>query len=307
MAFVTRKISVTFALGLGSFGADGSDTVTIEGLRTSVSITQAGGVSMAQLDLRIWGMPLDTMQKLTVLNKIAYQEERNNYVSITAGDDQSGMSLVFNGMIKEAWADASGAPEICFVVSAFAGMGASIRPVPPTSFKGPVSADVFFSSIAKLVTDGTSLTPYALENSGVTGTLDNPYWAGTARQQLDKAADALNCNVTIDTVKQVIAIWPAGSARGQNILDVSPATGLVGYPQWTQNGLVFTTLYSPSIVFGQQVKVSSPISDGVPVFGGAGTWAVASISHNLDAELPGGQWFTRAECYLFGHTAPIIN
>lgn len=294
MTLARRKIDLSFTLGTGSFGESGADTVEITGLRTSATITKSGGVSMSQLELRVWGMPLDTMQKLTVLNKLAYAQERANNVTVRAGDDENGMGVVFTGTIKEAWADASNPPDVEFTVSAFTGGLDAVRPVAPTSYNGPVAVDVALSSIAAQM-----VPPRTLENSGVQTILDSPYLPGTLRDQALAVARAARCDMLIDD--NVIAIWPSGQARGGGSLDLSPETGLVGYPQFTQNGIALTTLYTPSLVFGQKIKVTSGLAAA------NGEWQVAAVQHSLDAELPGGQWFTRVECGLLGAPAPVIG
>lgn len=294
MTLVVRKINIRFVLGQGSFGEDGSDTVDIEGLRTSCTITKVGGASMSTLDLRIWGMPLDTMQKLTVLNKLAYEQERQNTVIVTAGDTATGMGVVFSGTIKEAWADAGNPPDIAFIVSAFSGGLDAVKPVQPTSYNGPVAVDTLMASIAAQMTP-----PRTLENSGVQTVLESPYLPGTLRDQALAVARAARCNLLIDD--NVLAIWPNGQTRGGLTLDVSPESGLVGYPQFTQNGIAFTLLFTPSLTFGQRIEMTSALAAA------NGSWSVAAVQHNLDAELPGGQWFTRVECGLLGHPAPIIG
>lgn len=294
MTLVTRKINLSFSLGKGSFGDDGNDTVELTGLRTSCTITKAGGASMSMLELRVWGMPLDAMQKLTVLNKLAYEQERSNSVTVTAGDDETGMGVAFTGTIKEAWADASNPPEIAFIVSAFNGGLDAVRPVPVTSYNGPVAVDVIMSSIAAQM-----VPPLTLENSGVQTVLESPYLPGTLRDQALAVARAARCNMLMD--EQVLAIWPLGQTRDGLTLALSPESGLVGYPQFTQNGIALTTLFNRSLTFGQRIDVTSPL--GVA----NGSWTVAAVQHNIDAELPGGQWFTRVECGLLGHPAPIIG
>ena len=294
MTLGPRKIDLSFSLGMGSFGEDGSNTLDITGLRTSVSITKAGGASMSQMDLRVWGMPLDTMQKLTVLNKLAYAQERSNSVTVKAGDDENGMGVVFTGTIKEAWADASNPPDVLFALSAFTAGLDAVKPVTPTSYNGPVAVDVLMASIAAQMTP-----PRTLENSGVQTVLDSPYLPGTLRDQALAVARAARCNMLLDD--QVLAIWPLGQVRDGLTLDLSPETGLIGYPQFTQNGIALTVLYTPSLVFGQEIKVTSALAAA------NGSWSVAAVQHNLDAEIPGGQWFTRVECGLLGQAAPIIG
>lgn len=310
MTLLKRQIDVAFNLGTGAFGgANNPDTVEIKGLRVSAAITETGAFQ-SELQLKIWGMPLDTMRQLTVLNRLAYSEVRNNTVTIKAGDDQSGTAVVFTGTIKEAWADLSNPPDVVFVVSAFAGLLTAVKPIVPTSFKGPVAADVLFAALAMQITEGEQATPYKLENSGVTAVLDSPYFPGTAFDQIKKAAAAVRCEYFIDTTNRVLAIWPKGQSRGEAIVEVSASTGLVGYPQFTQNGIAFTTLFTPSLTFGQKVRVTSALQVteiGEDLGNANGLWSIAATMHTLESEISGGQWFTRVECGLLGRPTPIIG
>lgn len=292
----TRRIRAVFSLGEGAFGESGMDTVTVEGYRMSATIAAVGGVQTNQLDMTIMGLPLDVMHKLTVLNKLALPQERNNYVAVFADD-----TLAFNGGIKEAWVDAGNPPEVSFTLSAYAGLQASIRPVKATSFRGPVSADTFFATMARLITDGPELTPYGLENNGVTGVLENPYYPGTALQQIQAAARALRCEAVLDTDRQLLVIWPYGKARNGQELLVSADTGLVGYPQFTQSGISFTMLYNPALGFGQRITMKSVLEAA------NGSWVIRALQHSLSCETPGGPWFTRVECQLLGSDAPVLQ
>lgn len=297
MTTLTRRVmSATFSLGTGSFGADGSDTVTVKGLRMSANIQKHGGQQLASLDLRIWGMPLEAIQQLTVLNILALEQVRMNSVTLFAGDEDGALTAVFQGTITEAWADASGAPEMCFVVSAQAGAFDRVRPIPPTSFNGPVDIATVLAGI------GAQMDPaLSVENNGVQGTFDDPYLAGTAVNQIFQVCSWAGCGSTIDYDKLVIAIWPFGGSRGGTALNVSAETGLVGYPQFTQSGIKFRLLYTQSVVFGQQIQMTSTLAAA------SGLWVVLAIAHSLDAEVFGGAWFTDIECGLYGHEAPIIG
>lgn len=292
----TRKLKVVFSLGEGAFGEGGMNTVEVEGYRMGATIAQVGGVQTNQLDLTIKGLPLDVMHKLTVLNKLALPEERNNYVAVFADD-----TLAFNGGIKEAWVDAGNPPDVAFVLTAYAGLQASIRPVKATSFSGTVSADTFFATMAKLITDGANLTPYGLENNGVTGVLENPYYPGTALDQIQAAARALRCEAVLDTERQLLVIWPYGKSRGGEQLLVSAETGLIGYPQFTQSGVSFMMLYNPALGFGQKITMKSTLEAA------NGTWVIRALQHSLSCEEPGGPWFTRVECQLIGSEAAVLG
>jgi len=294
MTLDRRTLTAVFTLGTGDFGEGGENTVELTGYRMSANIQMPGGVNMTTLDLRIWGMPLDVMQKLTVLNILAFGQARRNVITLLAASEGTTPTVVFSGTLLEAWADASAPPDMLFVVSAQTGGFDSFKPVPPTSYSGSVDMPTILAGIGRLMEPAR-----AVENNGVTAVFDNVYLPGTPIQQIRKACRMADCEYII--TDSAIAIWPRGSKRGGSTLFVSPETGLVGYPRFSQSGLAFRLLFTPALIFGQQVEVSS-------VLGAAcGSWKVAALSHTLEAELPGGGWFTDVECGLWGYLSPIIT
>jgi len=44
-----------------------------------------------------------------------------------------------------------------------------------------------------------------------------------------------------DGVPKTLIIWPKGGSRGGSIPLVSRDTGMIGYPSYTQNGIVVST------------------------------------------------------------------
>lgn len=287
MAFVKRHIKLRFQLGTGAFGQDGSDTIEVSGLRVSASIVAPGGEFMTSADLRIFGLPPSVMNKLTILGSLI-NDARRNAVTVFAGDDDSGMAVVFSGTIREAWVDTRAAPAVSFVVAATIGFFDALKPVPPTSFKGTVDAALVVASLA-------GQSGYLLENSGVNAQLSNPYLSGTMVEQLRTIAREGNFNAVIDddaSPTKKIAIWPAGATRGGQEILLSAETGMVGYPDRTEAGVMIQSLFNPSLVFGIAVQVKSQIT---PV---NGRWTVAKVVHELESEMPDGKWFTTIECSL---------
>jgi hypothetical protein len=288
-SFSRRRINVRFTLGRGDFGAAGADAVEANGYRVSASIVKTGGESMSNLSLKIWGLSLDVMNKLTILGTgIAQNGRENNTVTVSAGDDDSGLAVVFRGIMSECWVDTRDAPRVALVVSAFTGLIDNLKPVPPLSYKGTVDAATVMAGIAAQMSP-----PIPLVNSGVDVQFVNPYWPGTLRAQALAAAREGQFNLFMDDTE--LAIWPNGGARDGLIPFVSPDTGMVGYPMHTQAGIQIMTLFNPSIVFGRRVRISSEL---VPAIGD--TWTPSSIAHDLESELPGGKWFTTFECNLLG-------
>lgn len=295
MTFASRRIDLTFALGKGSFGNDGSDTVTVSGLRVQASISKAGGVSMSEAEVRAYGLTLDQMNKLTLLNKLRQYDTKRNSITIAAGDE-TGVSVCFVGNIVEAWADMHSSPEASMYIRASSGYVDLLKPAAPTSYNGSVDAATILSGLALQMTP-----PLTLENNGVSVQLASPYLPGTILDQIRAVARMGGFNCVIDDVESRLAIWPDGGVRGGLDTVVSPSTGMVGYPLYTQNGIQLVTLYNPSLTFGTKVRVESQLT---PASGG---WSVASVTHDLESVTPGGKWFTRVECGLIGQEVPIVG
>lgn len=286
MSLTKRRIDLTFRLGEGSFGGDGSNTVKVTGLRCTASISKAGGVSMTALQLRVYGLPLTLMNRLTTLGK-QLTAGRNNTVTVEAGSDDTGMAVVFIGTIHQAWADLNSAPDAVFTVEAYTSLLDALRPLPPTSFNGSADVATILSGLAQQM-------GYAFENNGVSVQLAYPYFPGTGRDQAMAAAHAANINILFDD--STLAIWPKNGKRGGAAVLLSKDTGMVGYPTWTANGLVITSEFNPSITFGGTIHVQSIITPA------CGDWTVFKVDHDLESEMPGGKWFTRVEATILGHT-----
>lgn len=277
MTLSRKRIDVTISLGTGQFGDTGANTVTITGARVHAGIQVFGGEAMPQLQLRIFGQPLERMNQLTTIGPINSAIMFNNSVLVAAGDDSS-MQTVYSGTIWEAWAEFQGVPEVPLNIVGLGGLAASLKPVGALSYTG--SADV--ATIMQTLAETMGL---AFENNGVSVQLSNPYFPGTALAQVRACARAADIYYAID--RGTLAIWPKNGARQGDAVLISPETGMVGYPSFASNGLTLTTLFNPAIKPGGVVQVDSSLQVA------RGQWTVLQVQHSLQSETPNGQWFTQ--------------
>ncbi len=292
MSFTKRHIDLEFQLGQGSFSGTSQNTVDVTGLQCSASISKAGGWSNSTLDLRIWGLPLSVMNDLSTLGK-PLPATRNNVITVSPHSDDTGSTptVAFIGVIQQAWAEMSDIPNNIFTVQATSGFFEQLRPLPPTSVQGPADVAQIMASLAKQM--GMNF-----ENSGVDVQSPTVYLSGTGKQQATQLMDTAKINMIFDS-DGTLAIWPRGAvrdAKGNPIL-ISPATGLVGYPSWTANGVAVKTLYNTNINYGAAIQVESDITPA------NGLWSPFKVDHILESETPDGQWFTMAEAAAFGRPA----
>lgn len=277
--FTRRVLKFTFQLAAGAF-ASGGNTLDITGYRASATISKAGGISMSTLEARIFGIPLDVMNRLTILGT-PFQGSKANYVTVTADD-----AVCFEGTIAQAWVDAEGAPDVSLIVMANTGGFDKLKPSQVSSYKGAVSASDIISDMA-----GRLSKPVPVTNNGVKTVLTNPYFSGCLYDQMHDVARAGSFSLTFDD--QEIAIWPSDGSRSTAATTISVETGMVGYPVHTDHGVVVQTLFNPAIRIGDQVSIISILTPA------NGLWQFLSLTHELESETPNGKWFSSMDCDLF--------
>lgn len=286
MTFLPKQIHIVFQLGgkqggtAQNFAGTQSDSVLLTNYRITANISKIGSNGYSSAEVRIYGLDISLMNQLSTYGQM-YRVTQNE-IAISAGDSQSGLALLFQGTIQQAWVDFTGMPDVAFVVVAYTGLAAAMKPVPPASYSGVADASVVIGNIAKQA-------GYTFESNGVSVQLANPYYPGTARQQMEECARAANVNLTID--KGVVAIWPKGGNRGGTVPLISPQTGMIGYPTYTTYGIMIRTLYAPGFdVIGGNIQVQSSQQPA------CGTWNVFTAEYVLESQTPDGEWHVDMQC-----------
>ena len=86
-----------------------------------------------------------------------------------------------------------------------------------------------------------------------------------------------------------MSIWPVNGSNGSVTVEVSPATGLVGYPAFDGKSVAVTTLYNPLLKFGSTIKVTTDLGPANGTF-----IANAGVLHHIESYTYNGAWFTQA-------------
>jgi hypothetical protein len=290
--YAKRQIVLTFKLGAAQVagnvagGIAGSNTgaasgfsqMTVSGLRTFVQVSQAMTPQPSQCQIRVFGLTLDQINTLTKTGSVF--QVRNNQVAVQAGDDQSGLATIFNGIIYWAVPEFGEQPETSFLIKANPGGTIQLKPTPAVSFPKSVAADVALKQI--LQPAGVTL-----EANGTMPTLASPYFPGTVWQQAMRALAAGDLFGYYDGVAQKLAVWPKTGNRSTSPITISPATGMIGYPEYMENQIRVRTLFDPSFqnaTPGTQIQVQSQLTPA------SGKFVLNVVDYNLSSEAPGGPW-----------------
>lgn len=274
MAFTTKYIECDFSLAQGVFSG-GGNTYTAAGLRISTNIVKAGGLSLGQASVAIYGLPLTVMNQLSTFG-MALTLTNKNTITIKAGDDPNALTTVFTGTIFTAYMDGQAQPEVPFRVEASVlGYEANV-PVKPITQSGSADVGTLMGQVAQSMN-------LQFENNGVSAKISNPYYPGTAVQQMHDIAEHAGIEHIADN--GTLAIWKPGTARQGAATTVSPQTGLVGYPRFNSQGIDITAEFQPTFAYGQNITVQSSITPA------CGTWTIYRLEYDLECQTPGGKWF----------------
>ncbi len=266
-------------------GIENQNTVTIKGLRTSVRIQYAGLPAGTTAQVAVFGLTPSLMNQLSTLG-IVFQAIPHNTLTIRAGDS-SGLSTTFIGTIRAATADFNKAPDVPFSFEAIGGLVNQVIPATAFSSGGPVNVVSVMQNLAQKL-------GYGFENNGVEATLPPSYFPGTLADQYKKVAIDANIRAELvpgSTGNLILAIWPKGGSRKGSIPLLSPSTGMIGYPSYSQVGLTAKTIFNPNIGLGGQVQIQSSLPRAT------GVWTVLRIDHALDSLVPNGLWESTLSCF----------
>ena len=307
-SFVERRIEVAVQLASGTgstqpqtFTESGKDTLTVRDLRTSVRIHNSGAAAGSSATVQIWGLSPSLMNQLSTLGMVLQLIPRNR-ITITAGDLGGSMSTVFVGNILDAYTVYQGAPNVPFTFECQAGAAEQVIPFPASSFTGATDVATVLSAIA-------TQNGWGFENNSVNVKLANPYFWGSAMQQVAAIKEAAQINAEL--INNVLCIWPRyghRTAGGIPLVAPPPSGQMIGYPAFTKQGIMVKTIYDPRIQFGGQIKVESAVFNAqnlARIQNQSGTWNVYKLDHDLDALVPGGSWESTIYAYNPNFPAPI--
>lgn len=276
-SFTQKEIEVRITLNAGSFGGKGVEKI-IRGLPVEVRVSKPGGFEGGKASVQIAGLSLDEMSQLTTL---AFRplESRHNKIAILAGDFERGLSCIFQGEIYIAFADFNRSPDPVFKIECICGYYGNLKADGPVTIKGD-------APVADLIAQQAKAIGYQFENQGVTTRLKDAVFNGSPVQKIRSMAKQAGVNVFLDNEK--VCLIPKTTPRKGTPILVTPETGLIGYPSFSNFGIELRTLFNPDYQMFGRIEVQSIVPKA------SGTWQIISYDHNLTAYLPSsGPWETK--------------
>ena len=313
--FVSRRLKLKFELAQGSFtGRMQDNAVEFSGLRVHADIEVWPNMT-SQAHIVVFGLKQETMNTLTLVQAwTAPNSFKKNYMALYSTDENGVDTLVFDGEIFQAIADYNGAPQVPFHIFAKKMYPLQLIVPPPLSFPGTNKAADIIQTVlnrANTYIDDSS-RHYRLENNGVDASLTDVSLSGPLFGMLIKVTNQANAMAYADG--NIVSICPRDKARGTKNaerLELSTATGMIGYPITTPIGAVAKALFNPyyrplgkillkstDVTFRRNHPEENPPSKaGSAYYLSESEFFIASLKHRLQSETPGGAWETEMVLY----------
>ena len=269
-----KDIRVSIALDKG--GAN--NQYNFQGFATNVAISKTGGVDFATAQVEIYGLTLDVMGQLTTL---AFKplNRRWNAIEIAAGEQGTSLPVIFRGCVTVAYADLNGSSPV-LKIEAQVGAYPLLEPASTVSVTGSQDVGAFIQS-------QSAQAGFEYQNDGVQATLSDMTIYGDPITKIRTAANAADVDVVFDDDKTII-LPKNGIRRAEGGIPViSSATGMIGYPTFTNQGIQCRSFFRPELHVAAAVQVQSIVPHAT------GVWKITQLQHSLSAHnLNSSAWET---------------
>ena len=267
-----RSLRFEFTNETSSFDEKGNNTISISEVRSTVSFQSAGNLFGTQVNVSLFGLSMELLASLSskALGLFGSDTERIS-MKIYVGD-----TAIFVGYMTSSIANMNTAPNSALMITATANADLQNKPSPPFSFNGATPVTSVITAICK----AAGYSPYITGLDGIVAT--NPHYEGSIFNQLEKLCD--DFEIAMSVASPTITFWPQNEKKDDVMPLISPEYGLIGYPIFSNGGVMFQTQFSTLLTTGRNVKLITSLPHA------SGTYKLTSVSHELSSWMPDGPW-----------------
>jgi len=286
--YIERKARVTVAVTrTDSAGNATPENYTFVQHRMKIQVRQGGG-QYGNAKVEIFGVPPDTMNNIARLWLETLTPQNTDTLSIDVWDG-TGYIPFFQGVISWSSVNGGGMPAVSLMIEANAAMLLMNSTASPYANAGPVALRSALEAIVTpegFAVDISDAVPaYQLTDQRVTGSPMEQVIA------IMKQFTDLTWFVNL----QRVVVRKAGAPYSDDSVDISLQTGMQSLPMYSSSGLQFGTVFNPKLRPGIACNVTTTFD-----FVNRTLWVASVLAHQLDANVPGGQWTTSVAANSFG-------
>lgn len=255
--------------------------------RMSIQVGQ-GGNQFGNAKVQIFGVPMDDMNQIARLWLETLTPSATDKLRIDVWDGSNFVPF-FSGVITWSAVNASGAPNVVLEIEANDSAIGMVQPATPYAQEGPVlmkdALEAVLGPVGLVVELAESVPVYQLTKVRLNGT------------PIDQASQLMSAfpDLTWYINLQRFLVRPANGPLGGDPLPVNKTTGLIGYPVYSTSGITLATLFDPRVRPGLALDIQTAFD-----FVNRTKWVAAVLQHNLQPNMPGGQWMTQIAAQSYG-------
>lgn len=267
-----RSLRFEFTNETSSFDEKGNNKISISEVRSTVSFQSAGNLFGTQVNVSLFGLSMELLASLSskAMGLFGSDTERIS-MKIYVGD-----TAIFVGYMTSSIANMNTVPNSALMITATANADLQNKPSPPFSFNGATPVTSVITAICK----AAGYSPYITGLDGIVAT--NPHYEGSIFNQLEKLCD--DFEIAMSVASPTITFWPQNEKKDDVMPLISPEYGLIGYPIFSNGGVMFQTQFSTLLTTGRNIKLVTSLPHA------SGTYKLTSVSHELSSWMPDGPW-----------------
>lgn len=274
-----RSLRFDFVNETSSFEDSGNNTISISEARATVSFQSAGNLFGTQINVSIFGLGIDMLAALSskAMGLFGSDTERIS-MKVFVGE-----TAIFAGYMTSSIANMNAIPNAALMITATANADLQNKPASPFSFNGATPVPDIINAIC-------NAAGYKAYITGLDGlVVTNPHYEGSIFTQLESLCN--DVNVAMSVAPPSISFWPQDSTRDDVMPFISPEYGLIGYPIFSNGGLMFQTQFSTLLTTGRNVQIETSLPHA------SGVYKLTSVNHELSSWMNDGPWHSICIAY----------
>lgn len=274
-----RSLRFEFVNETSSFDDSGNNTISISEARATVSLQSAGNLFGTQINVSIFGLGIEMLAALSskAMGLFGSDTERIS-MKVFVGE-----TAIFAGYMTSSIANMNAIPNAALMITATANADLQNKPALPFSFNGATPVPDIINAIC-------NAAGYKAYITGLDGlVVTNPHYEGSIFTQLESLCN--DVNVAMSVAPPSISFWPQDGSRDDVMPFISPEYGLIGYPIFSNGGLMFQTQFSTLLTTGRNVQIETSLPHA------SGVYKLTSVNHELSSWMNDGPWHSICIAY----------
>ncbi|WP_284554232.1 hypothetical protein [Lelliottia sp. T2.26D-8] len=270
--YSNRSIRFEFVNETSSFDKSGNNTISINEARATVSFQSSGNLFGTQVTASIFGLGIEMLSALSAKAMGFFGSDTDRIsMKIFVGE-----TALFVGYMTSSIANMNSIPNSALMITATANADLQNKVASPFSFNGATPVPDILNAIC-------NAAGYKALITGLDGlVVTNPHYEGDIFSQLTALCN--DVNVAMSVTPPSISFWPQDSKRDDVKPFISPEYGLIGYPIFSNGGLMFQTQFSTLLTTGRDVQIETSLPHA------SGVYKLTSVSHELSSWVADGPW-----------------